>query len=57
MIESPVARMRYDAKANRWSLQYRNRNLRWQSYQWLATGSFEELLEEIDRDPTGILWG
>ena len=41
-----------------WSLSWRDRNLRFHAYDLLAPSRrVEDLLAEIDRDPTGIFWG
>ena len=41
-----------------WSLYWRDRNLRFHTYDRLRpTGNVDQLLDEIDRDPTGIFWG
>lgn len=54
----PIARLRYTTATKRWSLYWRDRNLRFHVYdQAPATGTVEELLAEVDRDPTAIFWG
>lgn len=54
----PVARLRYTRSTRQWSLYWRDRHSRFHEYDRVpATGSVEELLEEIDRDPTAIFWG
>jgi hypothetical protein len=54
----PIARLRYTKARRTWSLYWRDRNLRWHAYQHAAaTGTVQTLLEEIERDPTGIFWG
>ena len=41
-----------------WTLFWRDRNHRWHRYKYTApTTEIARLLEEIDRDPTGIFWG
>ncbi|MGH3610881.1 MAG: DUF3024 domain-containing protein [Pseudonocardiaceae bacterium] len=41
-----------------WSLYWRDGNLRFHAYDRVApTASIEELLAEVDRDPTAIFWG
>lgn len=55
---SAIAQFRFDDKALRWTLFYRDRNEKWHKYVGLfATPSFDDLLAEVDRDPTGIFWG
>ena len=54
----PIARLRYTKAANRWSLYWRDRHLRFHLYDQLAPSPrIEDLLQEIDRDPTAIFWG
>jgi hypothetical protein len=41
-----------------WSLYWRDRNLRFHEYDRVpATAGVEDLLAEVDRDPTAIFWG
>jgi hypothetical protein len=41
-----------------WSLFWRDRNVRFHAYDLVApTVNIEELLGELDRDPTAIFWG
>jgi len=54
----PIARLRYTAASKAWSLYWRDRNLRFHLYERLAPSpGVDELLAEIDRDPTCIFWG
>ena len=54
----PIARLRYTKATGRWSLYWRDRNLRFHLYDRLAASPHvDEILQEIDRDPTGIFWG
>ncbi len=54
----PIARLRYAKTAGVWSLFWRDRNLRFHAYDLVsATANIEELLAEVDRDPTAIFWG
>ena len=55
---SPIARLRYVKTTGVWSLYWRDRNSRFHAYDLAAaTASIEELLAELDRDPTAIFWG
>jgi hypothetical protein len=55
---SPVARLRWSVSRREWTLFWRDRNHRWHRYKYTApTTEIARLLEEIDRDPTGIFWG
>ncbi len=54
----PIARLRYTAADKSWTLYRRDRNLRFHIYHRLApSASVDDLLAEIDRDPTRIFWG
>jgi hypothetical protein len=54
----PIARLRYTKGTRSWSLYWRDRNLRFHEYGRVpATANIEELLAELDRDPTAIFWG
>ena len=54
----PIARLRYTAATTSWTLLWRDRNLRFHIYDLLPPShSVQDLLAELDRDPTGIFWG
>jgi Protein of unknown function (DUF3024) len=54
----PIARLRYAKTRGVWSLYWRDRNLRFYAYDLVSPmASIEELLAEVDRDPTAIFWG
>ncbi len=53
----PVAQLRYDTAHKHWTLYYADRNSRWHRYDLIDPGTVDQLLEEIDNDPTGIFWG
>jgi len=54
----PIARLRYTTAAKSWTLYWRDRNQRFHRYDLLTPSSrVEDLLTEIDRDPTCIFWG
>ena len=54
----PIARLRYTKSRNRWSLYWRDQNLKFHEYDLGdPTTDIRDLLDEIDRDPTSILWG
>lgn len=54
----PVARLRYVKSRNEWSLYWRDRNLKFHLYDWVApTPTIQVLLDEITADPTCIFWG
>jgi hypothetical protein len=50
--------LRYTKTTGVWSLYWRDRNLGFHAYDLVSpTASIEELLAEVDRDPTAIFWG
>jgi Protein of unknown function (DUF3024) len=54
----PIARLRYAKTRGVWSLYWRDRNLRFHAYDLVSpTATIEELLAEVDADPTAIFWG
>jgi len=54
----PIARLRYTAATKSWTLFRRDRILRFHAYDLLASSpNVEDLLAELDRDPTCIFWG
>lgn len=54
----PVARLRYVKATGLWSLYWRDRHLRFHEYDRVAaTATIEDLLAEVERDPTAIFWG
>ena len=54
----PIARLRYTKIRKEWAIYWRDRNLRFHLYD-LAEPSqnVDDLLAEIDSDPTCIFWG
>lgn len=54
----PIARIRYTKSARVWTLFWRDRNQRFHAYEPVApTAIIDDLLSEVDRDPTAIFWG
>ena len=54
----PIARLRYTRGTRRWSLYWRDRNLQFHEYDRVpASANVEDLLAEVDSDPTAIFWG
>lgn len=54
----PVAQLRYNPADHRWTLYCADRNGRWHHYpNSKPTRQIDELLTEVDADPTGIFWG
>jgi hypothetical protein len=57
-VETMVAKFRYFVGRREWALYWRDRNERWQRYDLIdASRVFDDLLDEVDADPTGIFWG
>jgi hypothetical protein len=52
-----VAQLRYSPTSNLWSLYWADRNGRWHRYDDLDPGTVDDILDEINLDPTGIFWG
>ena len=49
-----VAQLRYETGGGAWQLYFADRNGRWHVYDMAErTARVDELLQEIDRDPTG----
>jgi hypothetical protein len=53
----PIAQLRYDADNHLWTLYWADRNDRWHRYDDIDSGTADELLDEINDDPTCIFWG
>lgn len=54
----PAARLRFTMKTNLWSLYWPDRNSVFHEYNLVdPTANVDDLLAEIDRDPTSIFWG
>ncbi len=57
-VESPVAKFRFNRKRGRWTILWLDSNRDWHAYSYLdPAAELSALLEEVDRDPTGIFWG
>ncbi|WP_423202385.1 DUF3024 domain-containing protein [Mycobacterium decipiens] len=56
--QSLITRLGYTTTSGLWSLYWRDRNLGFHTYDHVSpTVSVGELLTEVDRDPTAIVWG
>ena len=54
---NPICQLRFDPATARWILFWADRNSHWHLYELINLGTVEELLDEIDKDPTCIFWG
>ncbi len=53
-----IAQIRYDNETGKWTLYCADRNDKWHEYLDMEpTKYIEEILKEINEDPTGIFWG
>ena len=56
--ELKVAQFRYDNSSQNWTLYCADRNERWHMYMDInSSKNIDDLLNEVDEDPTGIFWG
>ena len=56
--QSPIAQFRFGLTKQRWSLHWRDRNLRWHLFEDAApTPDIETLVRVLAEDTTGIFWG
>jgi hypothetical protein len=57
-VTMSIAQFRFDDQTKKWTLYCRDRNAKWHFYHPLKPSAvFDELIREVDRDPTGIFWG
>jgi hypothetical protein len=55
--ERPVARFLFDQESKKWSLYCADKKSKWHPYtETEPSSNFDDLLKEVDRDPTGIFW-
>jgi hypothetical protein len=53
-----IARFRKDDKSNVWRLYYADRNGRWHIFEpFPGEKDIEKLLDEVEKDSSGIFWG
>ena len=56
--ESAVAKFRYFVGRQEWELYCRDRYERWHRYELIGPSRvFDDLLSEVEEDPTAIFWG
>ena len=53
----PIAQLRFDPPSARWRIYWPDRNSRWHPYDEITPGTVDEMLAEIESDPTSIFWG
>jgi hypothetical protein len=53
----PLARVTYVRSSRTWNLEVSAEGDRFRRYPRLASGSLDEVLDEIDEDPTFVFWG
>jgi hypothetical protein len=54
----PIARLSYTKTRREWQIYWRDRNLKFHTYDLVRPNvNVEALLAEIDADPTSIFWG
>ncbi len=57
-VEHIVAKFRYTSTHRSWTLFWADRNGRWHRYEnFVDRRNFLDLLQEVEKDPTGIFWG
>ena len=57
-VRMKIAQFRYDPETDAWTLFWPDRNERWHEYFDLPPSvDLDDLLVEVDEDPTGIFWG
>ena len=57
-VDGKIAQFRYDLETGTWTLYCADRNGRWHRYDpQVPSKDFDDLLQEVERDPTGIFWG
>jgi hypothetical protein len=53
-----IAQIRYNEEKQNWTIYWRDRNEKWHLYSEInPRKQIEEIIKEIDADPTGIFWG
>jgi hypothetical protein len=57
-VDIVVAQFRFNLQSKEWTLYCADRNSKWHFYyEAEPSKNFEELLKQVDEDPTGIFWG
>lgn len=54
----PIARLRYTQSRREWAIYWRDRNIEFHRFDLVDPSPvIDDLLDQIDADPTGIFWG
>jgi hypothetical protein len=58
VTEHPIAKTTFNRRSSEWKIYWMRANLKWWAYEPCpAVSSFEEFLEEVDRDECGCFFG
>ncbi|MBI4765502.1 MAG: DUF3024 domain-containing protein [Deltaproteobacteria bacterium] len=56
--ERSVAQVRFDNDHKKWQLYFIDKKDRWHPHDLIQpSADFDDLLKELDHDPTGLFWG
>ncbi len=55
--ERPIAQFRFDLDEKRWCLYSPKRKKGWRHYDLIEPSNLDDLLAEVEQDPTRIFWG
>lgn len=55
-VQTMIAQFRFEIQTNKWALYCADRNSKWHLYD-VKPSNLNDLLKEVDKDPTGIFWG
>ena len=56
--ERKIAQFRYDLNENKWKLFWWRHTGKWYKYEdTKPKNNLQNLVDEVDKDPTGIFWG
>ncbi len=54
--EVPVAQLRFEPALDEWTLYWSDRDARWHRFEEAPPGRVEDVLDVLERDPTGVFW-
>ncbi len=55
--ELPIAQFRFNLDEKLWRLYHPNRKKGWRQYDRIKPSNLDDLLAELEGDPTRIFWG